>query len=118
MFEDCLVEYAGKIQTKKTRTVAVSAAVHSLLVTVLILVPLVFTDQIEGARLTSIFLEPPPPPPGPAPAPAPATSSAKPPVRETPQVDPKAMIVPLEIPKDIATIVDPAPGSSGTIGVP
>jgi len=119
MFEDCLVESAGKIKTKKSRTVAVSATLHGLLIAVLILVPLVFTDQIEGARLTSILLEPPPPPP--APPPAAAVSVAKPAVREVPQVDPQALIEPVSIPKEIATIVDPVGDSSGNAvpgGVP
>ncbi len=115
MFEDCLLESAGKIKTNKTRTVAVSATVHGFLIAVLILVPLVFTDQIEGARLTSVLLEPPPPPPGPPPAPA--VSVARTVVQEVIRVDPSALIVPSEIPKDIATIIDPAPGIAGTIGV-
>jgi len=116
MFEDCLVESAGKIKTKKSRTVAVSATLHGLLIVILILVPLVFTDQIEGAKLTSILLEPPPPPT--APPPAPAIAAAKPAVPEILSVDPAAFIEPLFIPKEIATIVDTSPGPSDAIGVP
>jgi len=117
MFEDCLVESAGKIQTKKSRTVAVSAVIHALLVTTLILVPLVFTDQIEGAKLTSILLEPPPPPPA-GPPPAPAPSVAKAPAHEVHPVDTPALVEPKYIPKDIATVIDASAEVSGAIGVP
>jgi len=63
MFEDSLVESAGKIKTKKGSTVIISAIVHIVLVLVLIIVPLIFTEQIEGAKLTSFLVAPPPPPP-------------------------------------------------------
>jgi protein TonB len=63
MFEDSMVESGGKIRTKKGSTVFVSAIVHVVLVLVLIVVPLIFTEQIEGARLTSFLVAPPPPPP-------------------------------------------------------
>ncbi|HET9129498.1 MAG TPA: energy transducer TonB, partial [Terriglobia bacterium] len=77
MFEDSLVESAGKIKTKKGSTVIVSAFVHVVLVLVLIIVPLIFTEQIEGAKLTSFLVAPPPPPPA-APPPPPAAAVARP----------------------------------------
>jgi protein TonB len=116
MFENCLVESAGKIKTKKTQTLAVSALVHGVLGAVLFLIPLIFTARIDGARLTSILLQPPPSPAGPP------TASAAPAVRtrapEIHAVDPGALIAPTTIPKDFATIIDPSSDVSGTLGVP
>src|SRR5207248_11399150 len=108
MFEDSLVESAGKIKTRKGSTVFISAIVHIVLITVLILVPLIYTESIEGAKLTS-FLVAPPPPPAAAPPPPPAAAIAKPVTIKVVQVDPTAMIAPTEIPKEIAHIVDAAP---------
>src|SRR5215471_3056801 len=109
MFEDSLVESSGKIRTKKGSTVVISAIVHIVLVTVLILIPLIYTETIEGAKLTSFLVAPPPPPPA-APPPPPPAAVAKPVVQpKIVQVDPTAMIAPTEIPKEIAKIVDPSP---------
>jgi periplasmic protein TonB len=118
MFEDCLLESAGKIRTKKTRTVALSATVHGVLIAILILVPLVFTDQIEGAKLTSILVEPPPAPLGPPPGPAASVSVARAPAQMTRQADSSALIEPKEIPKEIAPIVDLNSDGTGPIGIP
>src|SRR5438552_1254092 len=107
MFEDSLVESAGKIKTKKGSTVVVSAIVHACLVAVLIIVPLIFTEQIEGAKLTS-FLVAPPPPPAAAPPPPPAAVIAKPQAIKIVQVDPTALIAPTEVPKHVEIIQDVA----------
>jgi len=115
MFEDSMVESGGKIKTKKGSTVFISAIVHIALVLVLIIVPLIFTDSIEGAKLTSFLVAPPPPPPA-APPPPPAASQA---VRQVqPKVvplDPSAFIAPVEVPKEIAKIVD-GPSDGGVTG--
>src|SRR5215468_10739638 len=108
MFEDSLVESAGKIKTKKGSTVIVSAIVHVCLVLVLIIVPLIFTEQIEGAKLTS-FLVAPPPPPAAAPPPPPAAAIAKPVAVKVVQIDPTALVAPTEVPKNIEIIHDAAP---------
>src|SRR6186713_1560151 len=106
MFEDSMVESGGKIKTKKGSTVVISAIVHVVLVLVLIIVPLLFTEQIEGAKLTSFLVAPPPPPPA-APPPPPAASSApRQVVQKVVQLDPTAFIAPVEVPKEIAKIVD------------
>jgi len=117
MFENSLMESAGNIKTKKSRTVAVSAVVHVALIIVLVMVPLVFTDQIKGAELTS-FLIAPSPPSAPAPARAPTNGRPKPAAAPRVQVDPDAFTAPVVIPMDIAYIVDPAPFGDTGIGVP
>ena len=108
MFEDSMVESAGKIRTRKGSTVVVSAIVHLVLIAVLILVPLLYTERIEGATLTS-FLVVPPAPLAPAPPRAPVNVSPKPVAATPPPIDARALIEPLSIPKDIAVIVDPSP---------
>jgi protein TonB len=96
--------------------VAVSAAIHAGMIAILILVPFVFTDQIEGARLTSFLVAPPPPQSsGPPSVPVEATARILP---KTPAaVDLQALMAPPEVPREIAVIVDSAPtGAASVIG--
>ena len=67
MFEDSLIESGGQIKTKKGMTVFISAVVHSLLIVVLILIPLIYTDTIEARQLITFLVALPPPPPPPPP---------------------------------------------------
>jgi len=108
MFEDSMLESAGKIRTRKGSTVLVSAIVHVLLITVLILVPLMVTERIEGATLTSFLLVPLPPPALDPPRPL-ANNAPKPVATTPPPIDAAALIEPISIPKYIAVIVDPPP---------
>ena len=48
MFEDSILEASGK--GKKATTVVVSTIVHFVLLGVLIVVPLIFTEQLEAAK--------------------------------------------------------------------
>ena len=65
MFDQTFVDGVGK--TNKSWTVAVSAMLQSVGVLILILIPLVFTDVLPQAQLTSMLVAPPPPPPPPPP---------------------------------------------------
>ena len=99
MFEDSILESGGK--GKKATTVVVSTIVHFALLGVLILIPLIFTEQLEAAKyLMALTAPPPPPPPPPPPAAAPVQSRPVP-VKPV-QVDPGAIVAPTEIPKQIA----------------
>ena len=130
MFEDTLVESSGKVGMKKGRTVAVSALLHAGLIAVLIFLPLVFTNSIEGARLRSFLVAPPPPPASqPASNPIPSIvrhAAASSPATAVAPSTTTATIAPIEVPQDIPYIVDLLPsgpfaegGPTGTrIGVP
>jgi len=121
MFEDSLIESGGQIKTKKGATVFISVIVHTVLVLVLILIPLLSYSEIELGQLQAMMLAPPPPPPAAPPPPPPAAPSAPKPVQvQRPQIDPSALVAPTEIPKEIARIVDEAPAAAsvGFTGVP
>jgi protein TonB len=130
MFEDTLVESSGKVGMKKGRTVAVSALLHAGLIAVLVFLPLVFTNSIEGARLRSFLVAPPPPPASqPASNPIPSIvrhAAASSPATAVAPSTTTATIAPIEVPQDIPYIVDLLPsgpfaegGPTGTrIGVP
>jgi periplasmic protein TonB len=115
MFEDSLVESNGEIHTKKGKTVFVSAAIHTFLIVVVVLIPLIDTNQIEARQLVTFLLAL-SPPAAPAP-PAPEQQQAAPAaviIRQT-LVDPNDMISPTQIPSEIPRVVG-TPAS--TIGVP
>lgn len=60
MFEDSILENSGK--GKKATTVMVSTIVHFGLLGVLILIPLIFTEQLEAAKYLVALTAPPPAP--------------------------------------------------------
>lgn len=113
-----MMESGETIRTRKSRTVLVSAMVHVLLATVLILVPLLYTEQIQGATLTAFLVVPPPPPTAPPPPPAGAANAMpKPEVVNRSPVDPSILVAPIDIPREVAFIVDAASeGGNGTTG--
>src|SRR5215510_1159255 len=111
MFEDSILESGGK--GKKATTVIFSTIVHFGLLGVLILIPLIFTEQLEAAKYLVALTAPPPPPPPPPPPAAPTMQQKPVPVKVV-QVDPGAIVAPTEIPKQIAHIVEEAP--TGVVG--
>lgn len=114
MFEQTFIEGTGK--TKTPLTMMVSFALQCLLVGILILIPLIYTDTLPAGQLTSLFLAPPPPPP-PPPPPAAATVKV---VRVIPrQFDAGRLMAPKVIPKEIAIIKeDELPiNTGGAVGV-
>jgi PKD repeat protein len=65
MFDQTFVDGEGK--THKGWTVVLSFAFQFLLTGILILIPLIYTDVLPQAQLTSMLTAPPPPPPPPPP---------------------------------------------------
>jgi len=83
---------------------------------VMILIPLIYTDTLPRATLTSLLVAPPPPPP---PPPPPAAAPPKV-VKIIPrQFDAGKLMAPKEIPKNIAMIKEDEmpPPSAGVVGV-
>lgn len=66
MFEDSLIESAGKLKRGKWSTVF-SFTVQVLLVGVMILIPLIYTEALPKQQLMTFLVAPPPPPPPPPP---------------------------------------------------
>ncbi|MBM3745885.1 MAG: energy transducer TonB [Acidobacteria bacterium] len=115
MFEQSFLDQVGR--TRRPWTVAVSFLVQSILVILLILVPLIYTDTLPKTQLMGFLVAPPPPPPPPPPAAAPVKV-----VKVIPrQFDAGRLMAPKVIPKQIAVIredelPDPGAGAVGVVG--
>ena len=95
MFEDSLLDYGCRGKTRKPYTVLVSFVFQCVIIGVLILIPLIYTEALPKHQLMSFLMAPPPPPPPPPPlAPAPK-------VRVMPKVvqQPQELVHPKAIPK-------------------
>src|SRR5579871_6242812 len=71
MFEDSLIESGGRLKTKRGRTSAIAFVLEAMIVGVMILIPLIFTEALPRTQLMTLLVAPPPPPPPPPPAAAP-----------------------------------------------
>jgi protein TonB len=71
MFEDSLIESGGKLKTKRGWTSIVSFGLQVMIVGVMILIPLIFTEALPKGTTMFMLVAPPPPPPPPPPAAAP-----------------------------------------------
>ncbi len=71
LFEDSLLEASSGQRKRRTWTTLLACVLQCLLVGVLILIPLWFTDVLPKQQLLTFLEAPPPPPPPPAAAPAP-----------------------------------------------
>ena len=114
MFEDSLLDYGGRMKTKKPMTVFVSFLIQSITIAILVLIPLIYTEALPRHQLMTFLMAPPPPPP-PPPPPAPA-----PKIRVVPRVvqQPQEMVQPRAIPREVARIVEepaPPPGPVGGV---
>ncbi|MCC6391854.1 MAG: energy transducer TonB [Bryobacterales bacterium] len=114
MFEQSLVD--GRGQTSKPWTVFVSFVSQIIVLGILVLIPLIYTDTLPKAQLTSFLVAPPPPPPPPPPP------AAAPPVKVIKvipkQFDAGRLMAPKVIPKDIAMIKEEElPPSMPSVGV-
>ena len=71
MFEDSLIESGGKLKTQRGRTSLVACIIEAMIVGVMVLIPLIFTEALPKTQLMTFLVAPPPPPPPPPPAAAP-----------------------------------------------
>ncbi len=69
MFEDCLIESGGKLKTKRLWTTMFSVVLQAILIGIMILIPLIYTEALPKQQLMTFLVAPPPPPPPPPPAP-------------------------------------------------
>src|SRR5271154_537785 len=114
MFDQTFVDGQGK--THKSWTVVLSFAGQMIAIGVFVLIPLIWTEVLPKASLTTFLVAPPPPPP-PPPPPAPAPPKI---VKVAPrQFDAGKLLAPKSIPKEIANIKEeelPPPSSAGVVG--
>jgi periplasmic protein TonB len=114
MFEDSLIESGGRLKTRRGRMTFVSFVLEAVIVGILILIPLMFTEALPKA-MTMTFLAAPPPPPPPPPPPAAVVKVAK---IETDIVN-NQLRTPTKIPQKVQIIKEdeaPPPMSSGVVG--
>src|SRR6202050_2427710 len=88
--------------THKRWTVVTSFGVQLIIVGVMILIPLIYTEALPKGMLNTFLVAPAPPPPPPPPA-APVK------VVRPRIVQPQTMVAPMVIPKQVAMIKDEAP---------
>lgn len=67
MFEDSLIESGNRLKTKRLATSIVSFFGQFLLLGILILIPLIYTEALPKTQLMTFLVAPPPPPPPPPP---------------------------------------------------
>jgi protein TonB len=113
MFEDSLLESGGRRHRSPWATL-LSFFLQGLLIGVLVLIPLIYTEALPKQQLMGYLVAPPPPPP-PPPPPAAAVQvvrAAKP----VTEIDNGQLKAPTAIPKKIAMIrEDETPASSGGV---
>jgi protein TonB len=115
MFEDSLLESGGRYRTKgRLGTTVVSVIIQSVLIGILILIPLIYTDALPKTQLMTFLVAPPPPPPPPPPAAATPVRV----VKIQSELDNGALRTPTKIPEKVAMIKEEeAPPSMGGAGV-
>jgi len=67
MFEDSLIESGNRLKTKRGLTTSFTFVMEIILVGVMVLIPLLFTEALPKAQLLTGLVAPPPPPPPPPP---------------------------------------------------
>jgi len=114
MFEDSLIESGGKLKTKRGRTSAVAFMIEFMIIGVMVLLPLIFTEALPKGQMMFLLVAPPPPPPPPPPAAA-AVQHVK--VIQTDIVNGE-LRTPTKIPQKVKMIQeDEAPPAMATTGV-
>jgi periplasmic protein TonB len=71
MFEDSLIESGGRLKTKRGWTSIISFLLQFMIIGVMVLIPLIFTEALPKSIQLGFLVAPPPPPPPPPPAAAP-----------------------------------------------
>ena len=114
MFEDSMIESGGKLKTKRGRTTTFSFFLEAIIVGIMVLIPLLFTEALPKAQLMMALVAPPPPPP---PPPPPAVVHVVKQVQT--DIVNNQLRTPTKIPKKIEMIKEeeaPPPAMSGVVG--
>ncbi|MGP0018246.1 MAG: energy transducer TonB [Candidatus Sulfotelmatobacter sp.] len=116
MFEDSLIESGGRLKTKRGRTSVVAFMIEFMIIGVMVLIPLIFTEALPKGQMMFLLVAPPPPPPPPPPAAA-AVQHVK--VIQTDIVNGE-LRTPTKIPQKVKMIQEdeapPAMASTGVVG--
>jgi periplasmic protein TonB len=114
MFEDSLIESGNKLKTKRGRTSTFAFVIQAVIIGVMVLIPLLFTEALPKTQLMTFLVAPPPPPPPPPPAQ---------PIKVVKQVETdivnNQLRTPTKIPKKVEMIKEeeaPPPQMAGVVG--
>lgn len=115
MFEDSLIESGNKLKTKRLSTTILSFVLQVMLLCILILIPLIYTDALPKQQLMTFLVAPPPPPP---PPPPPAAAPVRV-VKVASELVNGQLRTPTKIPQKVQMIKEEeAPPDLGAGGVP
>jgi protein TonB len=121
MFDDLLESTQEKKKTNKGWGFVLSGVVQALILGILILIPLIYTEALPKAMLSTLLVAPPPPPP-PPPPPAPVKTIVKPVAR---LITSGKLTQPRAIPKEVAVfkeaelppdVINPSGATGGVFG--
>jgi len=118
MFEDSLIESGGKLKSKRGATTFLSFVLQMLLLGVLILIPLIYTEALPKQQLMTFLVAPPPPPP---PPPPPAAVPVKVVKQVISEITNGQLRTPTKIPEKVQMIKEeeappPTSGIAGVVG--
>lgn len=115
MFEEMVVSSPKGKKTNKPWTVMLSMIIQVTFLSVLILIPLIYTEALPKASLATLLIAPPPPPPPPPPPAATQIVKVKPQVH---LIDAGKLVAPKAIPKEVKIIKEEAeqPDMMGAVG--
>jgi len=118
MFEDSLIESGGRLKTKRGWTSLLSFAIQVMIVGVMVLIPLIFTEALPKQQLMTFLVAPPPPPP---PPPPPAAAPVKIVKQIQSDIVNGELRTPTKIPKKILDVKEdeappPVMASTGVVG--
>jgi protein TonB len=117
MFEDSLIESGGRLRSKRGATTLLSFVLQGILLGILILIPLIYTEALPKQQLMTFLVAPPPPPP-PPPPPAATIKVVKQVVSE---INDGQLRTPTKIPEKVQMIKEeeappPVSGIGGVVG--
>jgi protein TonB len=119
MFDDLVESAAVRKKTNTSWSIFLSIFFQVCIVAVLVLIPLIYTQALPKAMLSTLLIAPPPPPPPPPPPAAAPKVIVKPVARLITQ---GKLMAPRAIPKDVAIFKEaelppePAGGGVGVLG--
>jgi protein TonB len=118
MFDELVESAAVKKKTNTSWAVTLSVVAQTLVLLVLILIPLIYTQALPKAMLSTLLIAPPPPPPPPPPPQAVPVKVIKPVARLLTQ---GKLMAPRAIPKDVAVFKEAElppepPAGTGVMG--
>ena len=118
MFDELVESNVVRKKTNKTWTIFVSTSIQLVIVFVLVLIPLIYTEALPKAMMATLLVAPPPPPPPPPPPQVVKVEVIKPVARLLTQ---GRLMQPRAIPKNVtvfkeAELPPEVPSSGGVFG--